>query len=92
MTKHTNEDLVFTWGAIETATGVSIAKMARDEPRTSPTERDANARRLVQIWNLWPDVVALLQNLYTDWAFHDRLDPDTIGLLRDMLKRMEEVP
>lgn len=84
MTKHTNEKLVFEFGAIYTTRGTSIAKMDRDEFRTSPTERDANARRFVQIWNLWPDVVALLEQ-----SEGDSLGIDD-GDLEDMLRRIRE--
>lgn len=92
MTKHTNEKLVFTWGAIETATGVSIARMDRGEVRTSPTERDANAKRLVQIWNLWPDVVAML-NDFVHYQPHFYLKDAGIAATLNMLERIrEEMP
>ena len=89
MTKHTNEHLRYHSGMIYTATGVSIARMDRGEPYTSPTERDANARRFVQIWNLWPDVVAFLQDLHTRHGYY-RLEDDTRELVWNLLKRIRE--
>ena len=92
MTKHTNENLSFLWGGIYTVTGLSIARMDRGEPRTSPTERDANGKRLVQIWNAWPDVVAFLQDLST-WDASYRLSKQAQAQVEDMLARIrKEMP
>ena len=86
MTKHTNEHLRYHSGMIYTVTGVSIARMDRGEPYTSPTERDANAKRFVQIWNLWPDVVALLEEIRDGgWVTEESYE-----LTRDMLNRIRE--
>lgn len=68
MSEHTNSKLEFRHGAIYTVGGVSIAKMDRGSEYTSPTERDANAKRFVQIWNLWPDVVETLEMVEANWG------------------------
>ena len=90
VTKYTNEELklrfqtgVFVY--VE-GTGVSIARMDRGEHYTSPTERDANAKRFVQIWNLWPDVVDLLQDVANSADIPEMLRKN----VQDMRKRIRE--
>lgn len=74
MTKHTNEKLVVSSGAIYAVRGVSIARMDRGSQCTTPTERDANARRIVQIWNAWPDVLKLMRALGADNMYYAMSD------------------
>lgn len=87
MTKHTNEKLVVSSGAIYTVRGVSIAKMDRDSRCTIPVERDANARRIVQIWNAWPDVMALLGDLLLNRA-HYELSDEVIAQIKSVLDEL----
>jgi hypothetical protein len=63
-TKWTPGPLVYAYGAIyhgtlegvRNETSVRIAMMDRQEPHTLPTERDANAARLVACWNACLDM------------------------------------
>lgn len=77
MSDHTNKDLVFRSGMIYTTGGTSIARMDRGEEYTTPTERDANAKRFVQIWNAWPDIMALLGDLLLNQTYYQLSDEAT---------------
>lgn len=90
MTKHTKAQLVFEWGLIRTTNGLNIARMDRNEPGTSPTERDSNAKRFVRMWNLWDDIDALLTNLLVDHGQHDLRGEDSYYRICRMRTRMRE--
>lgn len=91
VTKHTNEDLMYKDGMIYTVSGTSIARMDRGEPYTRPTERDANAKRFVRIWNLWPEIEEFLESFLAIGGL--RSSPEAREAIRIMLRRMgEEVP
>ena len=50
--KENDDFLVFTSGVVETEGGISICRMDRNTPDTSPTERDSNAAKIVECWNI----------------------------------------
>ncbi len=62
-TKHTPLPWVFAYGSIYTGDftpekgATRIAGMDRDEPRTTPTERDANAQFIVKAVNCHEDLL-----------------------------------
>lgn len=59
--QHTAPPWIFAYGDIykanQTSGAVRIAQMDRNEPRTMPTERDANAEYIVRACNSYPDLV-----------------------------------
>ncbi len=63
---HTQCRLIFEYGSIykleeempvNDESAIRIATMDRDEPKTTPCERDANAARLVHCWNQHDDLL-----------------------------------
>lgn len=87
MSKHTNKKLAWKYGMIYDTHGVGIAKMDRNEICTTPTQRDANGRRMVQIWNAWPDIMALLGDLLLNRA-HYELSDETIAQIKSVLDKV----
>lgn len=62
-TKHTPGKLCVIGGALETEDGLTrIALMDRNEERTRPTERDANAARLALCWNMHDQLDGFVQD------------------------------
>lgn len=63
-------------GALETEDGLTrIALMDRNEERTRPTERDANAARLALCWNMHDELAEALRACSEYFADIDFMQP-----------------
>ena len=82
-TQHTPGDLVFAYGSIYRSdtlrdeSSIRIALLDRNEPHTTPTERDANGAEMVRRWNCHEELVEALQNTLGAWARGD--EPGDFG-------------
>ena len=72
-------------GMVQTVDGIAIAYMAREESRTVPVERDANAHSIAAL----PALVEMLESVYDTLDFW--IGQESIKIPQDVQDEMAEV-